>query len=80
MRQPRIVERKLGRERAWGQYESGRAVLEIDPRMRSNKRLEIVLHEALHHQHPDMSETAVSKTARVLARVLWQDRYRRVER
>ena len=75
----RIIEKKLGRERAWGQRESGDNRIQIDPRLKSQRRMTIVLHEALHVLFPKMSETLVDKTSIELSRLLWSDRYRRLQ-
>lgn len=79
MPQPRLVERKLGRERAYGLCWSG-GPIEIDPRQRSQQRLDTIIHELLHHAMPDLSESRVVTIARTIRRTLWADRWRRVER
>ena len=75
---PRIINRKLGREGAWGQYEPGTRTIELDPRMSPQRSLGILVHESLHHLQPDMSESAVEVTAARLARILWEQDYRKV--
>ena len=73
----KLTDRKLGRERAQGQcWPDGR--IEIDPRLTARKRLEIVLHEALHFRHADWTESRVVAESRKLAAVLWRDGWRRV--
>lgn len=76
----RIVERKLGRERAAGQYEFGTNHIEVDPRQSSRDRMDTVIHETLHYAFPRMGEATVAKTARTISAALWSDRYRRIER
>lgn len=77
---PKIVEKKLGRERAWGQSYAGEKMIEIDPRLRSKRRLTVLLHEALHVHFPDMSETAVDKASIFLGNIAWNDGYRRIHK
>jgi hypothetical protein len=75
---PSIVERKLGRERAAGQYIEGDALIEIDPRLPPKDRLEIVAHEALHHALPSSVEREVARIARCVSGALWRDGWRRI--
>jgi hypothetical protein len=75
----KVVEKKLGRERAWGQAYKGEKMIEIDPRMKSKQRLNVLIHEALHIHFPDLSETAVDKAASFLSNTVWEDQYRRIQ-
>lgn len=73
---PIIANRKLGREKAWGLcWKDG--TIELDPRMSERKRLEITIHEVLHHQFPEMPENDVLRHSKGLYRVLWKQGYRR---
>lgn len=74
----RIVEKKLGRQRAWGQYHPESALIEIDPRTRSKPYMDTCIHELLHHADPKMSETKVWKVARIIANGLWGRNFRRI--
>jgi hypothetical protein len=76
----RIIDRKLGRERAVGQYEHGTKRIEVDPRQTSRERMGTVIHEALHYLYPDASEDEVLRAEAVISDTLWADRYRRMER
>lgn len=40
------------------------------------RRLEVILHEALHAEFPWMGESVVTRAARVIARLLWRLEYR----
>jgi len=75
----KVIYRHLGKERAWGQAHIEANKIEIDPRLRTKKHLEILLHEKLHLLHPDWSETAVIKESKELAKFLWDNHYRWVE-
>lgn len=74
----KLVDRKLGRERALGQAYSSDKIIEIDPRLRSKVRLSVAIHEALHVVFPDMSENKIDKAAPKIAKTLWDDGYRRI--
>ncbi len=76
----KVVTRKLGRERAWGQTDGHSGVIEIDPRLNSKKHMEIVIHESLHVLFPDMSETQVLQKSKKLTAVLWSENYRKVHK
>jgi hypothetical protein len=79
MKTPRIRERKLGRERALGMTTEGIPEIIIDPRQSSKERLDTTVHEALHQADPTMAERDVARIARLVARVLWRDKWRRVQ-
>jgi len=72
-----VVERKLGRERAWGTQEPGR--IEIDARLRGRRRLTVLVHELVHEGLPRMAESAVERLAGLIGRELWRQGYRRTE-
>ena len=77
-RRVKVIEKKLGREKAWGQAFHGLDEMEIDPRQAPREYLDTLVHEALHLAHHDLSEETVTDVARFIARVLWQQNYRRV--
>ncbi len=76
---PKIVERKLGREKAWGLCYQGIAEIEIDPRLKPERRLIILCHELLHHCFEDLSEQEIDRAGIVIGKALWKQNYRRVE-
>lgn len=81
LRRIKIIERKLGRERAIGQATHGEDKIEIDPRHpRSRDRLDTVVHEVIHLIAPHLSEEVVIAHAATLSDTLWRDGWRRVER
>ena len=73
----KVIERKLGREGAWGQAVSGESLIEVDPRQPPKEYLDTILHEAMHIIEPDWSEGKVSVTARKLSELVWGMGYRR---
>ena len=74
----KVVWRKLGRERAWGQATIGEDLIEIDPRLGAKRQLEVLCHEQIHLTFPEMSEAQVDRAGKDLAAVLWDQNYRRV--
>ena len=71
-----IVEKKLGREGAYGQYYDG--VIEIDPRQSSEEYLDTLIHEMLHHYFPDLLEAEVLHIATQMTASIWSKNYRKV--
>ena len=74
----KIVERKLGREQAWGQHCPETKVIELESRMRSRHYLLILIHELLHEAFPDLKETPLKKIASMMARAIWNQGFRRL--
>lgn len=76
---PKIVIRKLGREKAMGQAHAEKNLIEIDPRHKTAKdRLDTEIHEFLHIRFPDWSESKVIKETRALRNFIWDLKYRKV--
>ncbi len=74
---PKVVHRKLGRERADGLYCDG--VIEIDPRLGSREYLIVLVHEYLHHIYPWMTEEQVDASGELIGGFLWKNNYRKVQ-
>jgi hypothetical protein len=74
----KVVWRKLGKERAWGQATIGENLIEIDPRLGAQRQLEVLIHEVTHLSHPSMTEKEVDRTGKMISKVLWSENYRRV--
>lgn len=75
----RVVERKLGREKAFGQCYQGLGLIEIDPRQDSKNYLDTLIHEMLHSFFPRAAEWRVERVANKMASVLWKHKYRRIK-
>lgn len=91
---PLIVERKLGKERAWGQattYTDKRRkpVVEVDIRLSPRRQLEVFCHEALHLALPLLTshkskaenkkgEAEIDRIGKIVSEVLWMANYRKV--
>jgi len=75
----RIIEKKLGRERAWGLCWQGCNLIEIDPRVPARRYLQTLTHELLHAVYKEkLSEHMVCKGARFISKGLWQMGFRRI--
>lgn len=77
---PKIVFRKLGKERAWGQawHDEKSPLIEIDPRLGAKRQLEVLVHEASHIIQPELSESKIDAIGKFICEVLWNQNYRRV--
>jgi len=81
LRRPKVIVRKLGREGAGGQciYDPASPTVEIDPRLGAKRRLEVLVHEAVHlFFGPDLAESKVDAAGKYIRDVLWADNYRQV--
>lgn len=77
--QIKVIYRKLGKEKAWGQASIEDGIIELDDRMKGKKHLEILIHELMHLQNPEWSETEVLAKSKQMTGVLWKQHYRRVD-
>jgi len=75
----KITERKLHRHKADGLAWVGDGRIEIDPRLDEKYRLEVLVHELLHHMHPEWVEEEVERHGEWLGKILWRQGYRRVK-
>jgi hypothetical protein len=78
--QPKVVWRKLGKERAWGQAtcDPSHPTIEIDPRLSPKRELETLCHEQLHLSLPHLAEAEIDRLGKEMSRTLWSQNYRRV--
>jgi hypothetical protein len=74
---PKVIHRKLGRERADGLYFDN--VIEIDPSLPPLRYMIVLIHEYLHHIQPEWSEEKVDAEGEALGRFLWKQGYRKVQ-
>jgi hypothetical protein len=74
----KVVWRKLGKEKAWGQATIGEDLIEIDPRLGAKRQLEVLCHEQVHLLWPELGEKEVDHAGKALARLLWSENYRRI--
>ena len=76
----KVKERKLGREKAWGLAHIDEGIIEIETSLKARRRLNILIHEALHILNPEWSETKVIRQAGRLTKLIWSEHYRRIEK
>ena len=76
----KVVERPLGREKAFGLAWVGENKIEIDGILKSKEYLDTLIHEMLHIYNPTWSETRVDQTATEMANIIWSKNYRRIKR
>ena len=80
-RKLKIVERKLGREKAWGLCWQGENLIELDPRLKGKKKLNLACHELAHLVFPSIeSEREIERIARIFANALWSLNYRQISK
>jgi len=75
----KIIDKKLGRNKAWGMCYQGDNLIEIDPRQKPKAYLNTLVHELIHEAFHEMSEKEVIKAANLITRGLWQKNYRKVD-
>ena len=76
----KVIDKKLGRQKAVGQAYTDARVIEVDPRQRSKNYLDTLIHEMLHVYNPEWSENKVTKTANEMTDIIWSKNYRRIKR
>lgn len=77
-KQPKVIERKLGREKAVGLAHFDEKLIEIDPRQKPFEYLETLVHEKYHLQFPKLPEEKILKLGHEMAKLLWSVGYRKV--
>ena len=77
-KQPKVVEKKLGRHKAAGLAYTEDNLIEIDPRQSSKEYLLTLIHEKIHLIYPEWSEEEVVKLEKKLGNFLWKQNYRKV--
>lgn len=74
----KIIYKKLGKEKVHGiAWSDGN--IEIDPRLKGKKHLEILIHEIMHLLNPKDSEEAIIRKSITLTKILWAENYRRID-
>lgn len=63
---------------AWGVCYPQKHLIEILESLMSSNYLETLIHELLHYYFPEATEKKVGKTAEIIAKALWDRRYRRL--
>ena len=73
----KVIYRKLGKERLWGAAHVD--FIELDPRLKGKKHLELFLHECLHFVCPELSENDIIKKSILMCNTMWSDGWRRCD-
>ena len=76
----KIVDKKLGRERAHGQAWQGLNIVEIDPRQPEREKIDTLIHEILHLAKPEYDEEEIVRISKIISSNLWKYGYRRIAR
>lgn len=79
MKSAKIIERKLGRENAYGLADKEKKIIEIDPRQKPKTYFDTLIHEAVHLAFPEANETRVRKATKIIRDILWEHKYRKVD-
>jgi len=74
-----IVSKKLGRRNAHGLVEDGGDMVFINARLKSKKKLEIIINECRHINLPYLMEATIEELGSEIARTLWDFGYRKVD-
>lgn len=74
---PKVVVKKLGRQKLFGLALHDLNEIHIDPRQTEREFMGTLLHEATHLAAPDLNEDAVERIEAVLTYVMWTQGYRR---
>jgi predicted metallopeptidase len=72
-----VIHRKLGKEHASGLAFQEEGIIHIDSRIGGIEHLDTLIHEILHILQPKWGEIRVLGNATEIARVLWEQGYRR---
>lgn len=75
----KVIERKLGRERAMGLSWIGENTVEIDERLTGKDKFVTYIHEYWHQLFPDKTEEAVEEESQKMADFLWDNGFRKVD-
>ena len=79
MKHPKVIVRKLGKEKAWGQYHEDDNLIEIDDRLKGKLKLEVMIHERTHAHFKEMTESDVDRFAKTISDFLWKHHVRFVD-
>lgn len=78
MKRIKIKYSKLGKQKVWG-FAHSDGLIEVDERLKGKKKMEIIIHEAMHLLNPEDSEEEVVRKSVILTNTLWYEKYRMIE-
>lgn len=74
----KIIDKKLGRNKAWGLCYQGDGLIEIDPRQTPKNYFFTCIHELIHEAFHELSEKEVKRAEKIIGKALWDLNYRKV--
>jgi len=74
-----IVHKKLGKHKAIGLAYKETGVIHIDERLKGIQHLQTLIHEIVHIQNPKWSEIKVEGHSAEMAKLIWENNYRKIE-
>lgn len=75
----RVKYKKLGQKKLWAQALFETNTIELDPRAKGKKHLELLNHECLHLLLPTLNEEEIIRLSTSLTDLLWKENYRRID-
>lgn len=75
----KVVRKKLGKQRLWGEADYGDDSIILDPRIGGKKEMEILIHEAIHIIRKDVTEEETERISIELTHLLWDQGFRKVD-
>ena len=78
-RKLKVLEVKLGREKAVGIADYEKYSILVDPRQKPYEYFNTMIHELIHHMAPSWGENRVKWWANRISRFLWTHNYRQVK-
>ena len=75
----KVEYKNLGKQRKWGLAYQDENRMEIDPRAKGKKHLELMNHEGLHILCPYLTEDEIVRISTSLTDLLWGQDYRRAD-
>ena len=76
----KVVEKRLGRIKAYGQAFQGENLIEIDPRQTEKELIDKLIHELLDLAKPEYEEEEIIRISRIVSEHVWKSGYRRIYR
>ena len=74
-----ITYKKIARNKAVGLAYKDTGEIVIDERLKGFSRLQAILHEIFHCQHPKTSEIKIEGLSTEVAQLLWDEGYRKTD-
>ena len=74
-----VIHKKLGRNKAIGLAYKEDGIIHIDERLKGIEHLQTLIHEVAHIQNPKWSEIKVEGHSAEIAKILWENNYRKID-